>query len=160
MAWTDPRTWVTGEVVTAAIGNQHWRDNLRYLEDLAYVEFTSNVSITGTSFVDVVSSGPITYEAAPIVIEFSCVRFQVGASGGCNLHLRDGATDLGQLVVGPTSSQEEAVLVMRRLTPTAASHTYVISGKNAASQTSTVHVGAGGAATNMPGFIRVRGIPT
>ncbi len=34
MAWTAPRTWVTGEVVTAAIGNTHWRDNLRYLKGL------------------------------------------------------------------------------------------------------------------------------
>ena len=28
MAWTAPRTWVAGEIVTAAIGNTHWRDNL------------------------------------------------------------------------------------------------------------------------------------
>ena len=28
MAWTSPRTWVAGEIVTAAIGNTHWRDNL------------------------------------------------------------------------------------------------------------------------------------
>ena|SRR3990167_483290 len=28
MAWTAPRTWVTGEVVTAAIMNAHVRDNL------------------------------------------------------------------------------------------------------------------------------------
>lgn len=27
MAWTAPRTWVAGELVTAAIGNTHWRDN-------------------------------------------------------------------------------------------------------------------------------------
>lgn len=27
MAWSAPRTWVTGELVTAAIGNAHWRDN-------------------------------------------------------------------------------------------------------------------------------------
>ncbi len=34
MGWVLPRTWVTGEVVTAAIGNTHWRDNLRYLKGL------------------------------------------------------------------------------------------------------------------------------
>ena len=28
MAWTAPRTWVAGELVTAALGNTHWRDNL------------------------------------------------------------------------------------------------------------------------------------
>ena len=34
MAWTTPRTWVSGEIVTAALGNAHWRDNLRYLKGL------------------------------------------------------------------------------------------------------------------------------
>ena len=28
MAYTAPRTWVAGELVTAALGNTHWRDNL------------------------------------------------------------------------------------------------------------------------------------
>lgn len=31
MAWTTARTWVTGELVTASMGNTHWRDNLNYL---------------------------------------------------------------------------------------------------------------------------------
>ena len=31
MAWTTPRTWTTGELFTAAIGNTHIRDNLNYL---------------------------------------------------------------------------------------------------------------------------------
>ena len=31
MAWTAPRTWVTGEVVTAAVMNTHVRDNLNTL---------------------------------------------------------------------------------------------------------------------------------
>jgi len=31
MAKTDPRTWVTGEIVTAAIMNTHVRDNFRYI---------------------------------------------------------------------------------------------------------------------------------
>lgn len=33
MAWTTPRTWVSSEVVTASIGNAHWRDNLNALDD-------------------------------------------------------------------------------------------------------------------------------
>ena len=32
MAWTAPRTWVVGEVVTAAVQNTHVRDNLLYLK--------------------------------------------------------------------------------------------------------------------------------
>src|SRR3990167_11504218 len=31
MAWTSPRTWVTGETVTAALLNTHVRDNLNAL---------------------------------------------------------------------------------------------------------------------------------
>jgi hypothetical protein len=31
MAWTNPRTWIAGEVVTASIGNTHWRDEFNYL---------------------------------------------------------------------------------------------------------------------------------
>jgi hypothetical protein len=32
VAWTTPRTWVAGELVTASIGNTHWRDNLDFLK--------------------------------------------------------------------------------------------------------------------------------
>lgn len=35
MAWTTPRTWVAGEVVTASIMNTHVRDNLIDLDDRA-----------------------------------------------------------------------------------------------------------------------------
>jgi len=31
MAWTAPRTYVSNELMTAAIGNTHWRDNLTEL---------------------------------------------------------------------------------------------------------------------------------
>ncbi len=34
MAWTAPRTWVTGEVVTAALMNTHVRDNLADLHQI------------------------------------------------------------------------------------------------------------------------------
>jgi hypothetical protein len=33
MAWTSPRTWVSGEVVTAALLNTHVRDNLKAIGD-------------------------------------------------------------------------------------------------------------------------------
>jgi len=37
MAFTTPRTWVTSEIITAAIGNLHWRDNQRYLKGIGQV---------------------------------------------------------------------------------------------------------------------------
>jgi len=33
MGWTSPRTWVTGEIVTAAMLNEQLRDNFLYLGD-------------------------------------------------------------------------------------------------------------------------------
>lgn len=33
MTWTDPRTWVAGEVITAALLNTHVRDNLKAVGD-------------------------------------------------------------------------------------------------------------------------------
>lgn len=32
MAWTAPRTWVTGEIVTSGLLNVHVRDNLATLD--------------------------------------------------------------------------------------------------------------------------------
>lgn len=33
MSWTEPRTWVTGEIVTAAQLNEQVRDNMDYVHD-------------------------------------------------------------------------------------------------------------------------------
>ena len=38
MAWVVPRTWTTGELITAAIMNLHVRDNLSYLYSTAILE--------------------------------------------------------------------------------------------------------------------------
>ena len=45
MAWTTPRTWTTGELVTAAIMNQHVRDQL--------VDLDTRVSASAFSVLDV-----------------------------------------------------------------------------------------------------------
>lgn len=160
MAWTDPRTWVVGELTTAANMNAHIRDNMNMLwRELAYVEFTSSVSVTTASTegspLDVVSSGTLTYVATPIVIEFFAPGLSVNtaSSGGLGLNLWDGSTDLGRLINTNTQSNN-SVTLQRRLTPTAASHTYKIRA-SAAVNTQQVIAGAGGVATFMPGFIRV-----
>jgi hypothetical protein len=43
MAWTTPRTWIAGELVTAALFNTHLRDNLNALPPA-----TSTITTTGT----------------------------------------------------------------------------------------------------------------
>src|SRR6266511_2639807 len=114
----------------------------------------------GTASEDIVSSWAITYAATPIAIEFYCFNITCGASGILEIDIRDGATDLGKLIDLNTSETIRAPFSTRVLTPPAGSHTYTISAKNGASQTSTVRAGAGGAGNPLPGFIRIRGIPS
>jgi hypothetical protein len=138
------------------------RDNLNYLKDIAYVEFTSNVSITATTegtAQTIVDSGAITYEAAPIVVEFQSADVVASGGGSLFILLQDGATVLGRMASYPANGRSP-LFVMRRFSPTAASHTFKVTAHNSAAGTSTVTAGAGGAGTTMPGFIRVRGIPT
>lgn len=50
MTWTAPRTWVAAEVVTASIGNTHWRDDLLALADRhQVVHKTLNESVTSST---------------------------------------------------------------------------------------------------------------
>ena len=58
MAWTTPRTWVAGEVVTASQLNAHVRDNLNFLLNgriLSYIvrAGSSDYTTTSTSFTPV-----------------------------------------------------------------------------------------------------------
>lgn len=61
MSWTAPRTWVTGEVVTAALLNTHIRDNQidldRRTSPVGSVVATSQTT-TATSYSDLASVGP------------------------------------------------------------------------------------------------------
>jgi len=55
--WTDPKTWSTGEALTASDMNLHIRDNLLVLRDPPGADYicdeTAYYSTTSTSFVDV-----------------------------------------------------------------------------------------------------------
>jgi hypothetical protein len=54
MAWTAPRTWTPGELVTALMMNQHVRDNLNFLktrvDELAPVSQTTTLTGTQNNF--------------------------------------------------------------------------------------------------------------
>ena len=64
MAWTAPRTWVAGELVTAALMNTHVRDNLL---------------VTGVA--KVTTAGDTTYATAANVV----ARLAIGAATGARL---------------------------------------------------------------------------
>jgi hypothetical protein len=61
MAWTAPRTWVTGEIVTAAHLNTHLRDNLIDLDRRTtpfFATIATQQGTTATSFTDLATVGP------------------------------------------------------------------------------------------------------
>lgn len=69
MAWSTPRTWVAGELVTASVMNAHLRDQLNALDDRAYMKHgsgwisapstwnTSNQAFTNTTEVLLTTGG-------------------------------------------------------------------------------------------------------
>ena len=85
-----PRTWVSGETVTASLANTHWRDNLNYLYDNRYGVGRRNAIINshmdvwqrGTSFA--LASSTKTYTAD----RWACYR----AATGCTVSRQTGPT--------------------------------------------------------------------
>lgn len=157
MAWTPPQTWSVSENPTAAKLNANIRDNMREVwRELAYVEFTANVTPTGTTSgapTEIVSAGAITFTAEPILVEFFAPGASDGGSGANRTHfiLRDGTS----VVADPLGFLDSVsgiipVTLFKRLTPTAASHTYNFAAYTGDGVGSTIHADA-----DAPGFIRI-----
>lgn len=73
MAWTAPRTWLTGEVVTATLMNTHIRDNFNAVGD-AWTAYTPTCSWT-------VGNGTLTgrYRSVGKTVDVS-IRFALGTT--------------------------------------------------------------------------------
>lgn len=165
MPWTNPSTRATGYDVTAANWNEIVND-LKFLAEVAYVEFTSDVAVTATTVGtanQIVSAGAITLENVPHLIEFYCPQATQGAAQNF-LILRDSTTVLGTVSRFASGVTAAPVYAVRRLTPSAASHTYNFAAWNSAAATWTYQAGSGGSAgdasADMPGFIRITRVPT
>ena len=167
MAWTTATTRSTGFSVTAAVWNAEHVDNMNFLKEVAYQEFTADVTSSSTTVgtaTQIVSAGAITFEAVPHLIELWCSRAFAGTAQ-MNVILRDSTTVLGTVALAAGSSSASTPFhAFRRITPTAASHTYNFAVWNASAATATFKAGTGGAAgdgsTLMPGYIRITKVPT
>jgi hypothetical protein len=133
-----------------------------------YVERTSNVSVTATASAtgDVVVTGTsIAYDGSTVVmVEFFAPQLQSPNVAGDQLILSvfDGSTDLGILGVvrnpSPNNTSTGAGAggtFRRRMTPSAASHSYIIKAWLSSAGTGTVGAGGGGTDTALPAFIRI-----
>lgn len=166
MAWT---TSLPTRATTYDVTATDWNNvigNLNFLAEVAYAEFTSDVSATASTVGtanQIVALGSTTYLNAPHLIEFWCGRANVGA-GTANVILRDGTTVLGTLTQLTPSQNQSSIYLARRLTPSAGSHNYNVACWVSAAITTTFKAGTGGAAgdgtTNLPGYIRAIPIPT
>jgi len=163
VAWTSTTTRVSGNVITATIWNNELVNNMKHLEIVHYSEFVSDKTINTTTegtAVSVIAGSSVTYEAVPHLFQFFAPSFDSNAAT-MHITLFDGSTAVGDLYQGAGSGNADALgACLRRLTPSAAAHTYNVKAW-IASGSGTIHAGAGGTGgTRVPGFLRVTREPT
>lgn len=140
---------------------------------LGYSEFTSPVTVTGTSegaTTSVVSVTTVALDGVtPVLVDFYAphVQWTPNAGGDAGtLVLFDGAGVVGHMAVmqaAGTGQQGAPVTLRAHLNgntfaiPSAGAHTYKVGGwKTVAGDTFRVDAGAGGAGNYLPGFVHVR----
>jgi hypothetical protein len=155
-----PNTTITsawGKSVADAINNA---------AELAYVQITAPKSVTSNveATADLIVAAPaVVYDGVnPVLIEFFCPGVSPPTTLGATLSLwifQDGTSIGRAAVTTPAASALYApVHMVRRLTPTAASHTYAIHGTSSTGTAGTVNAGPGGTGAQwIPSFIRIVG---
>ncbi len=129
-----------------------------------HVEQTSATNITATTEATantIVTGSGVAYDGSTsIMIEFFTEGAITPAVTGAYMFvcLYDGSSSIGLWGyfqnVGTTSSFGVSALLRRKLTPSNATHTYSVRGF-VSGGTGSIAAGAGGAATNMPVYIRI-----
>ena len=132
--------------------------------ELDYVEFTSDVNITATTEATantIVTGNAVTYNGTDkIYVEFfgpDCAPDTGAAGRFLQIWLYDNGSSIGYLTLVMTpaaSAMRVPVTVGRRITPSAAAHTYSIRGSVSAG-TGHTYGGAGGTGNQPQGYIRI-----
>lgn len=111
MAWSSPKTWASGEVLTAAALNMHVRDQLRYLKGLdGPVQIDNNVTVRSadTTRLTVQSTGTTTYPGVEIAGNSRVYELTVGGSAAGGFANRfciyDRMGGAARLVIMPTGT--------------------------------------------------------
>ena len=150
MAWTTPRTWVTGETVTAALMNTHIRDNLNFLKtnpQSAFAAASADLTLTTTETDVTGATVSITTSIANATYVAICVfDFDITAAGAAIGQGRlsvDGsiAAQEAHMRIDTSPARATTTLVQRGTVATAASHTWKLRAlKTAANGTCAVRL--------------------
>jgi hypothetical protein len=132
MGWTNPRTFVTGEVETAAIFNAHLRDNLNFLKSGVALSNEITSSSAAVSAETVLATQAFTADGSTLVaIEFTFNNLlKTVGTDNFLITLFDGATagsgtQLSAWASGNASGTTSPGGYVRKvLTPSAGAHTY------------------------------------
>lgn len=134
--------------------------------EIGYDQITSNVAVSATSEASgtlVVQGSAYTFDGSPVIVEFFAPAADVGAAAGAGLilNLFEGSTHLARIIDYRHGSSDSAssnlpLTGRHRFTPSAASHTYKITGIRVGSTNANVYAGtgSGGAGTYMPTYLR------
>lgn len=141
--------YLGGATATASAGNA---------EAVNTTPLTSTVACTagteGTPIL-IVSSGALTYDgSSEYTIEFFAPYASCAVGSALAISLWDNTTDLGRWAFSLTDGM--VINLSRVFAPTAGTHTYKVMGwRSAGGGIVGPAAGAGGVATNLPGFIRI-----
>lgn len=128
-AWTAPRTWVVGELVTAALLNTHLRDNLDWLKtplESGVVTFSGDFTTTSTTYTDLTGiTTTITTKGGGLDLFFSCVMFSSTPAQSRFQVLIDGVASgvLGQHFNSSTTVPSQFSVFHHIVAQSAGSHT-------------------------------------
>lgn len=150
-----------GQILEVVGGIPSWvtppGTELNYSQIVSTVNVASTTEATGTT---IISPGAITFDGAPVLVEFfsPIVKLPAVAASFVVVSLFEGATQIGELADMENAAAAVAGYSMTgrlRFTPTAGAHTYTVTAF-ATSTTGTPSVGAGPGGTGLlvPAFVR------
>lgn len=127
--------------------------------EFGYDQITANVSVVSTTEATgttIITCGAHTFDGSAVLATFFAPCLVPPTSINMVICLFEGATEIGRLctVQSSTAPTGPPGIGMIRFTPTAASHTYTVTGFLTGAGSGTVVCGAGGTAVNSPAFIR------
>ena len=131
------------------------------LVELGYSQITSAVSVTGSD-IAVIGDLTVVCDGSPVAIEFYSPRLDLAGTtlgDGCEIYLWVDGVKTGRIAeryhpnaaTGPYTT----TYGVRRLTPSAGSHTFKITATRQGATSPSISAGAGTTTTQSPAFLRV-----